>query len=213
VGERWGCLIVDRPTRFVAALATGPRVGELAERAIRHAHARSRGRPLAWCGDGWRPDGRIITRLYRRPVRTGKRGRPPLRVPAGVRLTQAIKRRGSRGRLERVAVRATLGPVLAQPHPVHVERQNGALRDRLNCLTRKTHAFAKEPATWDACVGLAVFEHNWLRDHVALRVPVAAPHRRDRRRYDRRTPAMAIGLTDHRWTWEEFLTTHVPPTT
>ena len=209
MGERWGCLIVDRPTRFVAALATGPRVGDLAERAIRLAHARSHGRPVAWCGDGWQPYATLIRRLYRRPVRTGKRGRPPLRVAAGVRLTQAIKRRDRRGRLLRVETRASIGPVLARPHPVHVERLNGVLRDRLNCLTRKTHAFAKTAATWDAAVGLAIFEHNWLRDHVALRVAVAAPDRR----YDRRTPAMALGLTDHRWTWEEFLTTHAPPTT
>jgi len=26
------------------------------------------------------------------------------------------------------------------------------------------------------------------------------------RRYRRRSPAMAIGLTDHIWSWEEFLT-------
>ena len=208
MGERWGCLIVDRPTRFIAAHAAGPRAGGLAERAIRLAHRRSGGRPVAWCGDGWQPYARIIHRLYRRPVRTGTRGRPPLRLPAGVRLTQAIKRRGRRGRLRRVDVRATIGPALAQPHPVHVERLNGVLRDRLNCLTRDTHAFAKRPATWDALVGLAVFEHNWLRPHVALRVPVAAPNRR----YDQRTPAMAIGLTDHRWSWTEFLTRHVPVT-
>jgi IS1 family transposase len=209
VGDRWGCLILDRPSRFVVAHATGPRVGELAERAIGQAHARSRGRPLAWCGDGWQPYRRLIERLYRRPVRTGKRGRPPLRVPPGLRLTQAIKRRDRRGRLVRVEVRASIGPPLAQPHPVHVERQNGVLRDRLNCLTRRTHAFAKTEATWDALVGLAVFEHNWLRPHVALRQPTAAPDRR----YRRRAPAMALGLTDHCWTWEEFLGRHVPITT
>ena len=208
MGERWGCLIVDRPTRFVAAVATGPRVGDLAARAIRLAHRRSHGRPLAWCGDGWQPYAAIIRRLYRRPVRTGKRGRPPLRVPAGVRLTQAVKRRDRRGRLQAVAVRPTIGPALAQPHPVHVERLNGVLRDRLNCLTRKTHAFAKTPEAWDAAVGLALFEHNWLRGHVALREPIVAPDRR----YRPRTPAMAIGLTDHRWTWQEFFTTRAPST-
>jgi IS1 family transposase len=208
VGERWGCLIVDRPTRFVAAHAAGPRVGELAERAIARVHARSGGRALAWVGDGWQPYRRLIERVYRRPVRTGKRGRPPLRVPPGVRLTQAVKRRDGRGRLTRVEVRAAIGPAAAQPHPVHVERQNGALRDRLNALTRKTHAFAKTAATWDALLGLALFEQNWLRPHGALRQPSDEPGRR----YRRRTPAMALGLTDHRWTWAEFLSTHVPVT-
>ena len=202
MGDRWGCLIVDRPSRFVAAHAAGPRVGELAERAVRQVHARSGGRPLAWCGDGWQPYAAVIRRVYRRPVRTGKRGRPPLRVPAGVRLTQAVKRRGRRGRLARVDVRAAIGPAVAQPHPVHVERTNGALRDRLRCLTRRTHAFAKTAATWDALLGLALFHQNWLRPHPALRMPTAAPGRR----YDRRTPAMALGLADHPWTWPEFFT-------
>lgn len=208
MGERWGCLIVDRPSRFVVAHAAGPRVADLAARAARQVHRRTNGRPVAWCGDGWQPYARIIGRLYRRPVRTGKRGRPPLRVPPGVRLTQAIKRRDRRGRLRRVEVRAALGAPLAQPHPVHVERLNGVLRDRLNCLTRRTHAFAKTPATWDALVGLAVFEQNWLRAHVALREPVAAPDRR----YRPRTPAMALGVADHPWTWEDFLTTRPPIT-
>jgi len=208
VGERWGCLIVDRASRFVVAHAAGPRVGELAEQAVRRAHARSGGQPVAWCGDGWQPYRRVIERVYRRPVRTGKRGRPPLRVPAGVRLTQAIKRRDRRGRLLQVEVRASLGPPVAQPHPVQVERRNGVLRDRLNCLTRKTHAFAKTAATWDALVGLALCEQNWLRPHPALRQPIDAPDRR----YRQRTPAMALGLADHPWTWTEFLTTHVPVT-
>ena len=39
---------------------------------------------------------------------------------------------------------------------------------------------------------------------VALREPAEElPHGR---RYRRRTPAMAIGLADHVWSWEEFLT-------
>jgi IS1 family transposase len=199
---------VDRPTRFVAAHAAGPRAGGLAERAIARVRARTGGRALAWVGDGWQPYRRLIERAYRRPARTGRPGRPPLRVPAGVRLTQAVKRRDGRGRLVRVEVRAALGPAVAQPHPVHVERLNGVLRDRLNALTRKTHAFAKTAATWDALLGLALFEQNWLRPHPALRRPSDEPGRR----YRPRTPAMALGLTDHPWAWTEFLTTPVPLT-
>lgn len=208
MGERWGCPIVDRPSRFVAAHATGPRVGDLAATAVRRVHARAGGRPPAWVGDGWQPYRRVIARVYRRPVYSGKRGRPPLRVPAGVRLTQTIKRRDRRGRLLGVEVRAALGAAVPQPHPVQVERRNGGLRDRLNRLTRKTHAFAKAAATWDAAVGLALFEQNWLRPHPALREAIAAPDRR----YRPRTPAMVRDPTDHPWTWPEFLTTHLPAT-
>ncbi len=58
-------------------------------------------------------------------------------------------------------------------------------------------------------LALALFEHNWLRPHPALRRPTAVAGRR----YDRRTPAMALGLTDHRWTWAEFLPTPALATT
>lgn len=141
-------------------------------------------------------------------MRTGKRGRPPLRVPAGVRLTQAVERRDRRGRLRGVAVRPALGAPLAQPHPVQAERRDGALRDRLNCPTRKTHAFAKAAATRNAAVGLALFEQNRPRPRPALRQRIDAPDRR----YQRRTPAMALGLADHPWSWPEFSTLHVPVT-
>ena len=193
----------------MVAHATGPRDEALLTAAVQQAHARSAGQPVAWCSDGWGPYPRVITRTYRRPVRTGKRGRPALRVPDGLALTQTVKRRDQRGRLLGVETRAALGAPVAQPVPVHGERLNGVLRDRLACLTRKTHAFAKTAATWDALVGLALFEHNWLRSHPALRQPSRAPDRH----YDQRTPAMALGLTDHRWTWTEFLTTPVPLTT
>ena len=104
----------------------------------------------------------------------------------------------------------TLGNLVQDPRLNHrLEGTAGVLRDRWACLTRKTHAFAKDARTWDAAVSLALFEHNWLRPHPALRVPSGD----GRRRYVQRTPAMALGLADHCWTWTEFLTMHVPITT
>jgi hypothetical protein len=107
-----------------------------------------------------------------------------------------------------IEVRHVFGATVEAPGTVHEERMNGVWRDRLNCLTRRTHAFAKATKTWDAAVTLALFEHNWLRPHPALRQP--APDLPYGQRYRRRTPAMAIGLTDHVWSWEEFLTYRIP---
>lgn len=198
-------MIVERESRFIVAHASGRRDEALASEAIAKVHARSEGRPVEWCSDGWRAYPEAIRRAYRQPVRTGRRGRPPLVVPEGVSLTQTIKHRDEHGRLLSVEIRATIGATeeVEQPVPVHIERLNGVLRDRLACLTRKTHAFAKSTSTWDALFGLAIFEHDWLREHPALSQHSTTPGRR----YERRTPAMAIGLTDHRWSWREFLTT------
>ena len=194
----------DRKSRFIVAHASGRRDEALATEAIRKAYARSRGQPVSWCSDGWRAYPKAITRAYRRPVRTGRRGRPPLRVPEGLSLTQTIKHRDERGRLSSIETRATIGAAPAeQPVPVHTERLNGVLRDRLACLTRKTHAFTKTTQTWDALFGLTIFEHDLLRPHPAL----SRPSTERGRCYDQHTPAMAIGLTDHRWSWREFLTT------
>ena len=60
-------------------------------------------------------------------------------------------------------IRAALGADVELAGTVHVERLNGSLRDRLNALTRKTHAFAKRDATWDALIGLQLFDHNFQR--------------------------------------------------
>jgi hypothetical protein len=174
--------------------------------AITQAKARTGGRPFAWCADGWRDYGLILTRAYRQAVRDGRLGRPPLRVPAGLALTQRIKHADPHGRLLSIEVKATIGARVTPPGTTKVERLNGVLRDRLNAFTRKTHAFAKTVDTWDALLGLAIFEHNWLRPHPALRVALDHPRHGPTRRFAPRTPAMALGLTDHPWRWLDFLT-------
>ncbi len=160
---------------------------------------------IPWISDDWDASAEPIADTYCDPVPVAAGGRQwaVLHRTPGVHLTQAVKHRRRR-RLVRVEVRATIGAAGAQPVAVHVERLNGVLRDRLACLTRTTHAFAKDAATWDAASSLALFEHTWLRPHPALRRPLAEPTAG--RRYHRRTPAMAIGRAAHPWTWVAFLT-------
>lgn len=178
------------------------------EAAAPEVVAKTRQRTAGQAGIGWVSDGsgsyeKWVGRVYRDPVRTGKVGRPRLERTPGVGLTQVIKTREGR-RVVEVRVRHCFGPEPELAHTVHVERRNGVLRDRLNCLTRKTHAFAKRDATWDAAVTLSLFEGNWMLAHSALRVKEEGLP--DGRKYRRRSPAMAIGLAEHVWSWAEFLT-------
>jgi IS1 family transposase len=207
-GERWGCLVQDRASRFVVAWATGPLSEALIEQAVTTTVQRTHQRELHWFSDGWHGYRSILERAYRKRVLTGKRGRPRLVVPESVTLMQTVKHRDEHGRLLSVEMRAALGMAMEPAGTIHVERLNGALRDRLNALTRKTHAFAKRDATWDALVGLQLFDHNFHRAHRALRLPVADGVRR----YHHRSPAMALGLNDHRWSFLELLTTRIPIT-
>lgn len=186
------------------AWASGPRDESLAHNVVLTTRQRTRQRRgIAYLSDGWTPYTTTIPGVYRDREPSGIRpGWDILRPTPNLQLTQAVKHRKGR-RLERVEVRTIIGAPIACPYAVHLERLNGTLRDRLGCLTRKTHAFAKETATWDALFNLTLFEHNWLRSHIALRVPLAEPT--NQRRYAQRTPAMALDISDHPWTWQEFL--------
>lgn len=192
----------------MVAWTSGPREETLAATVVATTRQRTKGRVgIPYLSDGWTPYAETIKTTYRDREPSGIRpGWDILRPTVGIRLTQAVKHRKGR-RLERVDVRAIIGDLIDQPYAVHLERLNGTLRDRLNCLTRKTHGFAKKADTWDALFSLALFEHNWLHPHIALRVPLLEP--RDGRRYQQRTPAMALHLTDHRWSWQEFLASRV----
>jgi hypothetical protein len=184
---------MDRPTRFIVARGFAASEDEAAPSVVAQTRQRTAGRRgVPWVSDGKAIYWRAIAKTCRDPVRTGKRGRPPLQPTAGVSLTQVIKHRQGR-RLVKVEIQHVFGVALAEPYTVHEERMNGVLRDRPACLTRKTHAFAKRNQTWDAAVTLALFEHNWLRPHPALRE--AATGLPNGQRYRRRSPAMAIGLT------------------
>lgn len=192
-----------RDTRFAIAWQAAASEAQAAPEVIRQTRDRTAGRTgCVWISDGHPIYAKTIRGIYRDPVRTGRRGRPRLVRTPGVGLTQVVKHRKGR-RVVKVEVRHRFGPAPKCPHTVRQERLNGVLRDRLACLTRKTHAFAKRRRTWDAAVGLALFEHNWMRPHSALR-----QKRTDLtggRRYVRRSPAMAIGLSNHVWSWIEFL--------
>lgn len=171
---------------------------------VRQTRERTVGqRGIILISDGHHAYVKAIRCTYRHKVRVCPTGRPRFVPTPGVGLTQVVKWR-KRNRLVKVEVRHCFGPRPTSPYTVLVERQNGVLRDRLACLARRTHAFAKRDDTWEALVGLCLFEHNWLREHTALREPMQGLP--DGRRYRRRSPAMALGLTDHIWAWTEFLT-------
>ena len=61
---------------------------------------------------------------------------------------------------------------------------------------------------FDALVGLQLFDHHFHRPHRALRLAGGDGVRR----YHHRSPAMALGLTDHLWSFQELLTSRIPIT-
>lgn len=190
------------------ACASGSLGENLIGRAVSTAAERTHHRPLSWYSDGWHGYAAMLRQAYRQPQpRQGRRGRCKLVVPETISLTQTIKHRDEHGRLLSVEICMAMGASAGPAGTGHVERLNGALRDRLNALTRKTHAFAKRDATWDALVGLQIFDHNCCRTHRALHLPLQVPD--GMHRYHHRSPAMALGVTDHLWSFQDLLTTRL----
>lgn len=70
-GERWGCLVEDRDSHFVAAWASGPVGEDLIEPAVRTTVQRTQQRELHWFSDGWHGDGSILQRAYHKAGNMG----------------------------------------------------------------------------------------------------------------------------------------------
>lgn len=71
----------------------------------------------------------------------------------------------------------------------YVERHNLTMRMQIRRFTRLTNAFSKKLVNLKAALALYFAHYNFVRIHRTLRV----------------TLAMAAGITDHIWNWNELL--------
>jgi transposase-like protein len=179
---------------------------------------------LLLCTDGLAAYPRQALKVFSKPLRTGKRGRPRLLLPEGLMVAQAIKRYARRrviGVLRRVVVRGTeeavdarlvctQGSESAVINTAYIERLQATLRSRLAALARRTRAAARQRRTLEAGMWLIGTTYNFCCWHRSLRL--AGDGGAGERRWIERTPAQDAGLTDHRWSLYELLVFAVPPT-
>jgi len=100
-------------------------------------------------------------------------------------------------------VRSQSGGVL---NTAYIERLNATFRARLAGLVRRTRALVATLETLEAGMYLVGCVYNFCSWHQSLRVPLyVLGSRGEQRRWVGRTPAMAAGLTDHRWSVEGWL--------
>lgn len=166
---------------------------------------------LLVCTDGWTPYKDAFLKGFRSAVRTGKRGRPRLTLGEGFLLGQVVKQyakrrvtavvqrfvRGTRERIEAV-VRASGGGTGV--NTAYIERLNATFRSRLAPLARRTRSLARKEKALEAGMYLVGSVYNFCASHDSLRA-IHDPLRRETEPGKvGRTPAMAAGLTDHRWT-------------
>ena len=176
-------------------------------------------RPLLFCVDGFSAYLSAIHIAFRAAVPTGRRGRPRLRPWDRLSIAQVVKqhagkyvvgitRRLVQGTSAQVSelLRRTQGG--GQINTAYIERLNATFRARLTALVRRGRALARQICTLHAGVYLVGTVYNFCTYHTSLRVELVLPGHR--RRWLRRTPAIAAGITDHRWTVKELLWFKVP---
>jgi transposase-like protein len=223
VGSRiWMALALAVPSRlWLGGVVSAHRDGTLITTLVGlvRACASGVGSGLLVCVDGLTSYVTAFRRAFRVPVRTGRRGRPRLVLPEGFLLGQVVKQYARR-HVVAVAHRviegtpAAIAAALAATgggaviNTAYIERLNATFRQHLVPLIRRGRALARTTTTLTAGMSLVGCAYNlcWYHDSLRQAAGPAAPAK-----WVDRTPAMAAGLTDHRWTLGELLHFHVPP--
>jgi len=220
----YSCTAVKPSTRLFLAHVEGKRTTEdytALLYTIENMRSLSTGLPL-FTSDNWDAIKDAITATYSyrfQPSYQG-RGRPPnpIIIPfEDLKYAQVCKQREN-GRVVDVVQRVVYGSVdeilrllEATDQEVintsFVERMNLTIR---NCLARFIRRTMNESKTLRMhCRTLDFFQawYNFVKPHDSLKIPIQSD---GNRKWKKRTPAMAEGLTDHVWSLKELLSFKVP---
>lgn len=217
----WLAMAIQVSTRlWLGAAVSEHRDRPLIRRLLGHVRACALCRPLLFCVDGFSAYVKAIWHHFREPIRTGKPGRPRLRPWDGIQIGQVVKQYAGR-RLVKVERRIVQGAeksiqtLLRQTqgdgviNTSYIERLNGTFRSRLAALVRRGRALPRQLPSLHAGVYLIGTVYNFCTYHRSLRVELVLPGK-NRRRWLKRTPAIAAGITDHKWGVGELLWFKIP---
>lgn len=173
---------------------------------------------ILFCTDGLKAYIRAIREVFREPIRNGEAGRPRLVMWKRILIAQSVKQyeagrvvgidrrviEGSKAEVEAM-IETTQGRGVI--NTAFIERLNATFRQRLSSLVRRGRAIARLSHTLEAGMYLVGTVYNFCCGHKSLRIEgLIGGHK-----WLERTPAMAAGITDHRWTVRELLSYQVAP--
>ena len=196
---------------FLLWVDFGPRTQDTAATLIAQVVARVRALPL-FLTDGWKayPAALLqVVGVVYRPRRRGKVGRKPkprLVAPKDLFYAQVVKVRDKTGHVVEVSRRVVFGgprrfskqlrlrQLGETIQTAFMERWYGTLRGLVAPLRRRTRCLSWLATRHRGRIWLLVSLYNFVMPHKSLRQGRI-----------RRTPAMAIGLTDHVWSYREYI--------
>jgi transposase-like protein len=196
---------------FLLWVDFGPRTQDTAATLIAQVVARTRPLPL-FLTDGWKAYTaallQVVGVVYR-PRRRGKVGRKPkprLVAPQALFYAQVVKVRNKTGHVVEVSRRVVYGgprrfgkqlrlrQLGETIQTAFMERWYGTLRGLVAPLRRRTRCLSWSRVRHRGKVWVMVSLYNFVLPHKSLR-----------QGHTLRTPAMAIGLTDHVWSYREYM--------
>jgi hypothetical protein len=196
---------------FLLWVDVGPRTQERASALIAQVIARTQAVPL-FLTDGWKayPAAllQVLGVVYRRRRRgnVGRQPKPRLVAPTNLFYAQVVKVRNQAGQVvdvrrrvifggpRRFAKQLRLRQLGTTIQTAFMERWYGTRRGLVAPLRRRTRCLSWSRVRHQGRLWLLVSLYNLVMPHKSLR-----------QGRTRRTPAMAIGLTDHIWSYREYI--------
>jgi hypothetical protein len=196
---------------FLLWVDFGPRTQDMAATLIAQVVARTRQLPL-FLTDGWKAYTaallQVVGVVYRRRRRgkVGRKPKPRLVAPKTLLYAQVVKVRNTTGQVVEVRRRVVFGgprrfgkqlrlrQLGETIQTAFMERWYGTLRGLVAPLRRRTRCLSWCRARHRGKVWLMVSLYNFVMPHKSLRQGRTP-----------RTPAMAIGLADHVWSYREYI--------
>lgn len=218
VGKRvWMAMAIAIPSRlWLGGVISSRRDLVLITTLVQMVRSAASSPAILVCVDGLSSYVTAFLRVFRRRVITGHKGRPRLVLEEGLLLGQVVKEYAQRRvvSVSRRIVRGTseaIAAVLVATNggnginTSYIERLNATFRSALVWLVRRGRAIAHKEAVLGAGMYLVGCAYNFCWYHESLRLATGANPK-----WQERTPAMAAGLTDHRWSMLELLRYQVP---
>ena len=196
---------------FLLWVDVGPRTQAQAAALVAQVVARVREVPI-FLTDGWKAYSaallQVLGVVYRRRRRgkVGRKPKPRLVAPNNLFYAQVVKVRNQAGQVVEVRRRVVFGgprrfvqqlrlrELGTTIQTAFMERWYGTLRGLVAPLRRRTRCLSWSRARHRGRLWLMVSLYNFVMPHKSLR-----------QGHTPRTPAMAIGLTDHVWSYREYI--------